>query len=142
MSLELDAAVTCTHLALPASFRWHNTDLFVLIVTKDATCLPPFVVGGVGHMQDIPMLERQAARRQSVVTIRIIVEESAYVKRSLLCGAQQGAGTARAKRRLLFQLLNARLETIVILGPILCNQCDNTTRCLQKEGIIVDVIND
>lgn len=133
MSLELDAAITCAHLALPASFWWHNTNLFVLIVTEHTTCLPPFIVGGIGHMQDVAVLKGQAAWRQTIIAIRIIVKERAYIERSLLCGSQQCAGSACAKRRLLFQLLNACLKTIVVLGPILCNQCNNATGCLNAK---------
>jgi len=138
MSLELDAAIPSPHLALPTPLRRHNTDLLVLIVAEDPSCLPPLVVGGIGHVQDVAVLEGQSSRGQTIVPIGIIVEQGAHIQRSLLRGPQQCARSSGAKGSLLFQLLDARLEAVILLWAVLRQQGHHTARSLgNNKGIII-----
>lgn len=135
VSLELDAAIPGPHLALPAPLRGHNADLLVLVVAEDAARLPPLVVGGVGHVQDIAVLEGQSPGGQAIVSVRIIVEQGPHVERSLLRGAEQGSRTAGTQSGLLLQLLDASLEPVVLLRSVLRHQGDYAAGSLNGDSI-------
>ena len=77
MPLELDAAVAGPLLALPAPLRRHDADAFLLVLADHAPRLPPFVVGRVRHVQYVAVPELEAARRQPVVPVRVVVEQGA-----------------------------------------------------------------
>lgn len=121
MSLELDAAVASAHFTFPSSFRWHDAHALLLAVAQHPTGLPPFVVGGIRHVQNVSVAERKTARRQPIVGEGIVVEEGANVQRSLLRRTQQRAG-ARIYGCLLLEVVDASLEFVVVLGPILGDQ--------------------
>lgn len=74
LSLEFDAAVAGAQLALPALLRRDDADALLLAVGQHATRLPPLVVGGVRHVQNVAVAEKQAAARQAVVLVRVVVK--------------------------------------------------------------------
>jgi len=75
VTLEFDGAVPSALLALPPPARRDYAQTFLLALGGDPSCLPPFVVAGIRHVQDLAVAERQAAARQAVVLVGIVIEQ-------------------------------------------------------------------
>lgn len=73
--LELDGAVSGTLLTFPSPTRGYYAQTFFLALWSDSSCLPPFVVAGVRHVQDLAVTERQAAARQTIVFVGVVIEQ-------------------------------------------------------------------
>ena len=57
------------------SFTWDNSHALLLSLRCDSLGLPPLIVTGVGHMQDVPIVEPQALARQPTVFGWVIVKQ-------------------------------------------------------------------
>lgn len=57
------------------SFTWDNSHALLLSLRCDSLGLPPLIVTGVGHMQDVPVVEPQALARQPTVFGWVIVKQ-------------------------------------------------------------------
>ena len=90
--------------------------------------LPPVVVGRVGHVHDVAVLEGDAARRQAAVLGGVVVEERAHVQR--LLGGRLETAAARA-HHLFAQVVNLRLEAVVLGRLVLRNDVHHVARALQ-----------
>ena len=51
--------------------------------------LPPLVVTGICHVQDVPVVEAQASARQSIVLVRVVLEQRPDIERPLGAGPHQ-----------------------------------------------------
>ena len=87
--------------------------------------LPPLVVTGVGHVENVPVVEAEAAARQPVVPVRVVLEQRAHVERPL------GAGAHERARDVLLQLVQARLVPVVLVRLVLHTQLHHAARALQ-----------
>ena len=87
--------------------------------------LPPLVVTGVGHVENVPVVEAEAAARQPVVSVRVVLEQRAHVERPL------GAGAHERARDVLLQLVQARLVPVVLVRLVLHTQLHHAARTLQ-----------
>ena len=87
--------------------------------------LPPLVVTGVGHVENVPVVEAEAAARQPVVPVRVVLEQRAHVERPL------GAGAHERARDVLLQLVQARLVSVVLVRLVLNTQLHHAARALQ-----------
>lgn len=131
--LELHTSIPRSLLSLPATLRRHDANTFLFAIADDSSRLPPLVVRCVRDVENVAVLERQSARGQAVVAVRVIVEQGAHVQRTLLWCAEQRSGAADGLRgrRLLLQLVDPRLEAVVVLGTILSDQRDGAAGILQ-----------
>lgn len=75
LALKLDGAVARAQLALPALLRRDDPDALLVAVGQHPPRLPPLVVRGVRHVQDVAVAEEQAAARQAVVLVRVVIEK-------------------------------------------------------------------
>lgn len=75
MSLKLDGPISGPLLPLPSPFRRDNAHTLFVSGIQNPSGLPPFVVAGIGHVQNVTVVESQAARRKAVVFQRIVVEQ-------------------------------------------------------------------
>lgn len=74
VSLKLDGSISGSLFTFPSFLGWNDADTLFGTGGKDAAGLPPFVVAGVRHVQNIAELERKPSARQTVVFVRIIFE--------------------------------------------------------------------
>ena len=65
--------------------------------------LPPLVVTGICHVQDVPIVEAQAPAGEAVILVRVIFKQRPHVKCPL------GAGPDQRPRDVLLQLVQPRL---------------------------------
>lgn len=75
VTLELDLSIPGLLLALPPLLAWYDAEGLRLPERRDASRLPPLVVRGVGYVQNLPVLEGQPVRGQTVVLVWVIVEQ-------------------------------------------------------------------
>lgn len=137
LTRELHIPLARPLLPLPPPLRRHNSHALLLPVAQHPPRLPPLVIGRVRHVQHVAVAERQPPRRQPIVAHRIVVEQRAHVQRALLRRPQQRAGAGR-DGRLLLQLVNVRLEAIVLFGPVLGDQLHAAAGRLERlRGVLV-----
>lgn len=73
--LKFDRAVPGTLLTFPSPARGYYTQTFFLTLWGDSSRLPPFVIASVRHVQNFAIAERQAAARQTIVFVGIVIEQ-------------------------------------------------------------------
>ena len=89
------------------------------------TDLPPLVVTGVGHMQDVAVVEAEPSAGQPVVLVRVVLEQRPHVESSL------GAGPHQRPRHVLLQLVELGLVSVVLLRLVLDTEHHHTPRSFQ-----------
>ena len=144
MAPPFQSSVLTLHFPLPPHFGWNYPQAGLLPVWQQfpslkifkisRTCciealylrhLPPLVVTGVGHVENVPVVEAEAAARQPVVPVRVVLEQRAHVERPL------GAGAHERARDVLLQLVQARLVPVVLVRLVLHTQLHHAARALQ-----------
>ena len=58
----------------------NDSESSLLSIGEDFPGLPPLVVGGVGHVEDVAVAEGEAARGEAVVQLGLVVEQCAHVQ--------------------------------------------------------------
>jgi hypothetical protein len=75
VTLELDLAVAGPLLPLPAPARGDDAEGLLFAEGRDPPRLPPLVVRGIGHVEDLAVAEGEPVRRQPVVLVRVVMEQ-------------------------------------------------------------------
>lgn len=74
-ALEFDGTVTSSQLPFPSFLGGNDTNTLLFASGQHASRLPPFVVRGVGDVQNISVAEKQATTGQSVVLVGVVVKK-------------------------------------------------------------------
>lgn len=88
VSLEFNSPISSPLLPLPSPLRRYNSHALLLAGREDLPRLPPFVVARVGDVQDVAVAEWQSPAGQSVVLVRIVIEQRPATKISIQSSGQ------------------------------------------------------
>ena len=87
--------------------------------------LPPLVIAGVGDVQNVAVVEAKPSAGQSIVLVRVVLEQRSHVESPL------GAGPHQGPRDVLLQLVELRLVPVVLLRLVLDAQHHHAPRTFQ-----------
>ena len=116
--VELESPVLLSLLPLPPDLGGDDPQSCLLAVGQHLSGLPPLVVGGVGHVEDVTVEEGQAATRKTVVPGGVVVEERPHVQGPLGTGPDQRAGHG------LLNFVESSLVAVVVLRSVLDPELD------------------
>ena len=110
---EGHVTISRPQLFLPSGFAGNDADRHFITRMVKPLGLPPLLVRGVGHVQDVTKGEGQAPRRHIIVARRVVIEEGADEQTPFFRHPEHGP-----RHDLVLQRVDFGLEFFVLFRPI------------------------
>jgi len=85
MTLEFHRSVSSLLFSVPPPLRWHNSKgsrgLISVSTRWKAPRLPPLVITGIDHVQNVSVFEGKTSRRQSVIFAWIVIKQCPLIEK-------------------------------------------------------------